>query len=131
MNILHLSCEGVLSIPDVNYAEILQESVIETLMCIFHGVNEESIKNDLPSYLNMTVEFIRLTTEKTRHPKLDYVKECLMLLADISNIYPNTKPFLCKAEFIADRANILVSFNKDRHLNQTIAYVKQQFQLKL
>lgn len=39
MNILHLSCEGVLSIPDVNYAEILQESVIETLMCIFHGVN--------------------------------------------------------------------------------------------
>lgn len=131
MKLLHLSCEGVLSIPDLNYAEILQESIIETLMCIFHGITEDSIKNDIPTYLTMTLEFVRLTTEKSRHPKLDYVKECLMLLADISNIYPDTKAFLAKTEFIAERTATLVLFNKDGHLSQTIAYVKQQFQLKI
>lgn len=38
MDLLLISCEGVLAISDLNYAEILQESIIETLMCIMHGV---------------------------------------------------------------------------------------------
>jgi len=38
MDLLLLSCEGVLTVVDLNYAEILQESIIETLMCILHGV---------------------------------------------------------------------------------------------
>ena len=100
-------------------------------MCLFHGINDDSLKKELPKYLPYTVEFIKLTTEKNRLPKLDYVKESLMLLADISNIYPESKPVLLKADFIPDRAAILMKFNKDGHLSQTISYLRQQFQLQL
>lgn len=130
-DLILMSCEGVLSIPDINYAEILQESIIETLMCIFHGVGENYLKPILPTFLPFVLEFIKLTTEKTRHPKLDYVKESLMLLADISQIYPEFKPKLMEAGFIPDRAAILLKFNKDGHLSQTISYLRQQFQLQL
>lgn len=89
MDLLLISCEGVLVIPDLNYAEILQESIIETFMCIYHGVSNEQGLQMLPGFIPFIQEFIRLTTDKTRHPKLDYVKESLMLLADISSICPS------------------------------------------
>lgn len=115
----------------MNYAEILQESIIETLMCIYHGINDPKGRRELPNYLSFILQFIGLTTEKSRHPKLDYVKECLMLLADITSMYPEVKQRIKEASFISDRTAILLKFNKDGHLNQTIAYVKQQFQLTL
>lgn len=100
-------------------------------MCIFHGISDDSFKKELPQFLPYVVEFIKITTEKTRHPKLDYVKESLMLLADVSNIYPESKAMLSNAEFIADRAAILMKFNKDGHLSQAISYLRQQFQLQI
>lgn len=39
MDIILLSIEGVFHIADANYAEILQESIVETLMCIYHGLS--------------------------------------------------------------------------------------------
>jgi hypothetical protein len=40
MELLFVSCEGVLSISDMNYAESLQEAIIETEMCIMHGITD-------------------------------------------------------------------------------------------
>lgn len=37
MDLIFISCQGVFSISDINYAESLQDSIIETLMCIVHG----------------------------------------------------------------------------------------------
>ena len=70
MDLLLISCEGVLAIADMNYAEILQESIIETLMCIFHGINTDLGQKQLPDFLPFILEFVKLTTEKSRHPKL-------------------------------------------------------------
>lgn len=41
MDIILISIEGVFHLSDMNYAEVLQESIIETIMCIFHGLNDE------------------------------------------------------------------------------------------
>lgn len=43
-------------------------------MCIVHGMDPDKFGKDLPSYMPFIVEFVRLTTDKNRHPKLDYVK---------------------------------------------------------
>lgn len=81
--------------------------------------------------LHFIIEFIRLTTENSRHPKLDYVKECLMLLGDMITILPEQISKLAMCTFVADRVTTLVKFNKDGHLNQCISYVKQQFRLRI
>lgn len=85
----------------------------------------------LTQSLPFIIEFIRLTTEKNRHPKLEYVKECLMLLGDILTLLPSTAPTLTKCPFIADRTATLIKFNKDGHLNQCVNYMKQQFRINL
>lgn len=54
-----------------------------------------------------------------------------MLLADVSNIFPDLTQTLLNAGFIGDRASVLVRFNKDGHLSQNISYVKQQFHLSI
>jgi hypothetical protein len=72
---------------------------------------------------------VRLTTESSRHPKLDYLKDCIMLLGDISSLYPTEIMQHVSTAMISDRVSTLVKFNKDGHLSQTIAYVKQQFRV--
>ena len=74
MDIILLSIEGVFHISDHNYAEVLQESIVETLMCIYHGLNTERPNKCLTDYIQYIFHFINMTTEKTRRPKLDYVK---------------------------------------------------------
>jgi hypothetical protein len=76
-------------------------------------------------------EFIRLTTDKNKRPKLEYVQNCLMLLADISQLYPNERSVLMKEDFIRDRTATLHQFNKNGALSQTITFVKQQFRINL
>lgn len=55
MDLLVISCEGVLTIPDLNYAEVLQESIIETLMCIIHGMDPNRFGKDLPTFMPFIV----------------------------------------------------------------------------
>ena len=129
MKIIMMACEGVVRGPEQAFAEILQESIIETLMCIFHGVSEEALMKELPAFLGHILQFIQITTDTSRHPKLDYVKECLMLLGDLSTLCPKFKPEIVKYGIIPDRAATLVKFNKDGHLTQNISYIKQQFNL--
>ena len=72
---------------------------------------------------------MQLTTEKVRHPKLDYVKESLVLLADIVNLYPIVKSG-GKWEFVHDRYLTLMNFNKNGLLTQSIRYISEQFNIK-
>lgn len=44
MKIVFISIEAIFHITDTNYAEILQESLIETLMCIYHGLNSDQTR---------------------------------------------------------------------------------------
>jgi hypothetical protein len=74
MDIILVSIEGVFQISDNNYAEVLQESITETLMCIYHGLNGKKINKKLSEYIGYVFQFISLSTDKKRRPKLDYVK---------------------------------------------------------
>lgn len=96
-----------------------------------HGITDPKFEAELPGYMPYIVEFIRLTTEKHKRPKLEYVQTCLMLLADVSHLYPNEKSKLIKEEFIRDRVSTLNQFNKNGTLTQTITFVKQQFRINL
>ena len=89
MDIILLSCEGVVQLKDQFYAEVLQETVIETLMCIYHGLNSRDSCPQLGHFVQYSITFITFTTDKNRHPKLDYVKDSMVLLADIMSFYPN------------------------------------------
>jgi hypothetical protein len=129
LDLLLLSCEGVLTLHDLNYAEALQEAIVETLMCLFHGVEQTEGRKLLGQSLGFIIEFVKLTTEHTRSPPLAYVQECMMLLADVSSILPNQVGQLAKCTFVADRVASLARYNKDGHLTQCIAYVRQQFRL--
>lgn len=116
MDLLLISCEGVLTVGDLNYAEILQESIIETLMCIYHGVEGPEGKKILAKSLGFVTEFIRITTDPTRHPKLDYVKDCMMLMGDFVVAVPSEASTLAKCTFIRERLATLSKFNKDGRL---------------
>jgi len=55
----------------------------------------------------------------------------MMLLADISQLYPKERDGLIKEAFIRDRTATLNQFNKNGQLTQTITFVKQQFKVNL
>lgn len=74
MDIILISIEGVFHVTDTNYAEVLQESIVETLMCIYHGLNSEWNNRQLADYISYIFQFMTITTDKARRPKLDYVK---------------------------------------------------------
>ena len=38
MDLVIMSCHAVFALSDHNYAEALQDSIIETLMCMVHGI---------------------------------------------------------------------------------------------
>ena len=129
MDVILLSCQGVVHLRDHNYAEVLQETIIETLMCVFHGLNNEQPCQALANYTQLVIEFIVFTTEKVRHPKLDYVRDTLVLLADVVSFYPNqTKSFL-SPQVVQARLDTLNKYNRDGHLTANITYISRQLRL--
>lgn len=129
MDIILISIEAVFQISDKNYSEVLQESICETLMCIFHGLNEPNPNRALGEYVKYVFKFVALSTEKGRHPKLDYVKDAMVLLADITSFYPSESRAALTHEFIADRLEILNKYNADGHLTRDITYLRQTFHI--
>lgn len=74
---------------DRNYAENLREFIIETLTCILHGINmdeQEPCKSILP-YVENIFKFIQFTTDKVLQPKVNYLKSCILWMADLSRFY--------------------------------------------
>jgi hypothetical protein len=58
-------------------------------------------------------QLINLTTNKSRRPKLDYVKETMIFLVDITTFYPNECRNIILSEFVADRLAIMNRYNND------------------
>ena len=126
MDIILISCEGVVHLKDQNYAEVLQETVIETMMCIYHGLNNNRTCTELAPYVQYTITFVNFTTEKGRHPKLDYVKDCMVLLADVASFYSTEARQYLTRQSVNDRLSILEKYNKDGHLTDSLTYVSRQ-----
>jgi len=64
-------------------------------MCLYHGLNGDHHCNELVEYIKYVFEFVNITTDKARRPKLDYVKDCMVLLGDIVSFYPvESKSFM-------------------------------------
>jgi hypothetical protein len=83
----------------------------------------------LKEYILYIFQFINLTTDKSRRPKLDYVKETMIFLADITTFYPNECRNIILSEFVADRLAIMNRYNNDGHLTEDIQYIKKQFRV--
>jgi len=98
-------------------------------MCIFHGVTNSTGQAQLIEFIPVILNFVMLTTDKGKHPKLDYVHQCLMLLADIGSMYPSERSRITNAGFVNDRTATLLRFNKDGHLSQDLGHIRQQLNL--
>jgi len=129
MDIILLSIEGVFHITDSNYAEILQESIVETLMCIYHGMSAQGTYKPLIEYIPYIYQFVTFTTDKARRPKLDYVTDTIVLLTDIYSFYPQDTRFVIQQQFVIDRLDIMVRYNNDGHLTDKISFIKKAFGL--
>lgn len=73
---------------DLNYAELLRENIIDTFTCMLHGLCEDERPN--PAFLGSVeniFEFIRVTCDKNIHPKVNYVKSCVLWMADATKFY--------------------------------------------
>ena len=91
MELIYRSCSGVFSVGDSNYAEAMQDSIIETLMCMIHGTDHMEMPILLSKNMHFIVEFVKMTTEKSKKPKLEYVQSCLMFLGDVANLFPQER----------------------------------------
>ena len=91
MQLIYRSCKGVFSVADINYAEAMQDSIIETLMCMIHGTDNMEMPILLSENMSFITEFVRITTEKSKKPKLEYVQSCLMFLGDVANLFPQER----------------------------------------
>ena len=96
-----------------------------------HGLNPEHMQGELQNYLPYIMEFVELTTDKKKHPKLSYMKDSMMLLADIAHLFPSEKQRICGKSFLQDRINTMIKFNTDGELTQGIYFVKQELQLHM
>jgi hypothetical protein len=76
-------------------------------MCLFHGLNDKTPNLLLGKYIQHVYEFVKMTTDKSRRPKLEYVKSCLFLIADIAGFYPNEFEPYKKMPFIGEIIKIL------------------------
>ena len=69
MELMLLSCQGAIELTDVAYGEAVQDEIIETFMCIFHGT-EGSALAMLSKYIPYIFQFVKITTDSKRRPKL-------------------------------------------------------------
>ena len=52
-------------------------------------------------------EFVLVTTEKEKRPKLEYVEQSLTLLADIAHNFPREREGLQNAHYLKDRVLLM------------------------
>jgi hypothetical protein len=80
--------QGVLELNDFNYAEILQDTVVETLLCIFHSDFSAAAFQTIRTFVESILQFIAFSTDKKRRPKLSYLKDTMSLLVDVIVQFP-------------------------------------------
>lgn len=91
--------QGAVEISDFNYVEILQDTIVETLLCIFHSDFSIQAFQTISSFVESIIQFIAFSTEKRRRPKLSYLKDAISLLVDVILQFPDIKQVISR-EFI-------------------------------
>ena len=129
MTIIMICCEGAIQLVniDFNYSETLKETIIETLTCVLHGINQRELNKSFEAYIPNIFTFIRLSTDKSVRPTVKYISICLSLLADFSNIYSELiKPQLDHENlaFISVIYRDLVRNNRDNQYTRILKYAK-------
>jgi hypothetical protein len=58
-------------------------------MCIIHGLNSANeINPELKPHITNFFQFIMITLDKKRRPTVNYLKRCILLMADLAKFYP-------------------------------------------
>lgn len=79
----------------IEYAEQLQEHLVESYTCMIHGINDSSVNNDMIQYFPHLFKFLEQTTNRNLHPQIEYLKNALQLVVDIANFYgQNVKAYV-------------------------------------
>lgn len=113
---------------DFGYSELLKDNIVEALMCIVHGLNnDKGVSQQIPPFISQIFTFAALSCDKAYKPTVAYVKKCMLLLADLAKFYPSVVKPLKKNEFIEENLKILKNFNKNNEYTNIINYVKSQF----
>jgi hypothetical protein len=131
MNVFVQAYQGaiVLTETDFEYSESLKECLIGSTTCILHGINtEDKPEPEFIKYIQGIFEFVRLSCEKKCRPTVEYVKDSLMLLLDISNFFKKETRTLMRSPFILEMVNIMKLHNKEGQQNSTIEYARHIMQ---
>lgn len=105
IHILQISLQGCLllhtsSLPnDKEYAEQLQDRLIEAFTCLIHAydISQPQPQSYIQPVLQLLIEFIEQTTTPERNPTIEYCRNSLALIADIGNIYNQVvKHLVCR-----------------------------------
>jgi len=86
--------QGAVEINDFNYVEILQDTIVETLLCVFHSEFSIEAFQTLSGFVESIIQFIAFSTEKKRRPKLSYLKDAICLLVDVILQFPDIKQMI-------------------------------------
>lgn len=96
IDFIRISMQGAVEINDYNYVEILQETIVETLLCIFHSDFSIEAFQTISGFVESIIQFIAFSTEKMRRPKLSYLKDCISLLVDVILQFPEIKQIISR-----------------------------------
>ena len=131
MNMLMLACQASITMDDSekHYAETLRDTIIETLTCILHGCNfdETNPYQELLTYVENIFKFIEYTTDKSLQPKTNYLKSCIMWMADLSRIYKTKVQHLVRQRWVYGCLEMLKKHNKNQSFDRAIQYAKENF----
>jgi hypothetical protein len=94
-----------------------------------HGCNfdESQPYQELLPYVENIFKFIDYTTNKSLQPKINYLKTCIMWMADLSRIYKGKVQQLVKQRWVYDCLEMLKKHNKGNQFNNAIQYAKENF----
>ena len=88
--------QGAVELTDFNYVEILQDAIIEALLCIFHSDFSIDAFQTIGGFVESIIQFIAFSTDKKRRPKLSYLKDAISLLVDVILQFPDIKNIISR-----------------------------------
>lgn len=87
---------------------------------------QEPCKEILP-YVENIIKFIQFTTDKSLQPKVNYLKSCILWMADLSRFYKVQVQKYIRQKWVYDCLELLKKHNKNNSLDSIIQYAKQNF----
>jgi hypothetical protein len=113
----------------LDYVEELKEKLIESYTCFVHTFATIPPQSDiLMSHFFKLMEFIQHTCDSRVNPTIEYIRNCLNLIADIGKYYRSKASNVVKATTTHNLLNILKKYINDEENKFTVTYVTQVIQ---